>query len=136
MRASTKWCKQASATATPMYPLLNSVDPCGVLTVTPRHIQHLVAERRIRFLKVGRFVRFDPAELNVWLKSDGSRFDRHGVAPITPDNVVIIRPGRLESIKSFEHSAGVTSPSSCILRIRSNGYVNRNASCAFGVSIR
>jgi excisionase family DNA binding protein len=38
-----------------------------VLSVTPRHIQRLVAERRIPYLKVGRFVRFDPAELSVWL---------------------------------------------------------------------
>jgi len=38
-----------------------------VLCVTPRHIQRLVAERRIPYLKVGRFVRFDPAELDGWL---------------------------------------------------------------------
>jgi excisionase family DNA binding protein len=38
-----------------------------VLGVTPRHIQRLVAERRIPYLKVGRFVRFDRAELSVWL---------------------------------------------------------------------
>jgi hypothetical protein len=28
----------------------------------------LVSERRIPFLKVGGFVRFDPAALNVWLE--------------------------------------------------------------------
>lgn len=39
-----------------------------VLRITPRHVQRLVAERRIPFLKVGRFVRFDPAVLNVWLE--------------------------------------------------------------------
>jgi excisionase family DNA binding protein len=38
-----------------------------VLCVTPRHVQRLVAERRIPYLKVGRFVRFDPCELDVWL---------------------------------------------------------------------
>ena len=38
-----------------------------VLGVTPRHIQRLVAERRIPYLKIGRFVRFDRAELSVWL---------------------------------------------------------------------
>jgi excisionase family DNA binding protein len=57
-----------SATATPMYPLLDICAVAKVLTVTPRHIQRLVAERRIPFLKIGRFVRFDPAELNVWLE--------------------------------------------------------------------
>ena len=42
---------------------------CGglALGVTRRHVQRLVAEHRIPFLKIGRFVRFDPAELNVWL---------------------------------------------------------------------
>ena len=39
-----------------------------ILSVTPRHVQRLVAERRIPFLKVGRFVRFDPGELNEWLE--------------------------------------------------------------------
>jgi excisionase family DNA binding protein len=38
-----------------------------VLCVTPRHIQRLVAERRIPYVKIGRFVRFDRAELSVWL---------------------------------------------------------------------
>jgi excisionase family DNA binding protein len=38
-----------------------------ILGVTPRHIQRLVAERRIPYLKIGRFVRFDRAELSVWL---------------------------------------------------------------------
>jgi hypothetical protein len=32
-----------------------------------------VAERRIPFVKVGRFVRFDPGELDVWL--DQQRVD-------------------------------------------------------------
>jgi len=38
------------------------------MNVTRRHVQRLVAERRIPFLKVGRFVRFDPAALNAWLE--------------------------------------------------------------------
>ena len=38
------------------------------LSVTRRHVQRLVAERRIPFLKVGRFVRFDPGALNIWLE--------------------------------------------------------------------
>jgi excisionase family DNA binding protein len=41
------------------------------LAVTPRHIRRLVAERRIPYLKVGRFIRFDPAEVESWL--DGTR---------------------------------------------------------------
>jgi len=48
-------------------PLLNIDAVAEALGVTPRHIQRLVSERRIPFLKVGRFVRFDPGALNVWL---------------------------------------------------------------------
>ncbi len=48
-------------------PLLDSEAVAASLRVTPRLIQRLVAERRIPFLKVGRFVRFDPADVNVWL---------------------------------------------------------------------
>src|SRR5208283_2010218 len=48
-------------------PLLDIGAVAEALGVTPRHIQRLVSERRISFLKVGRFVRFDPAALNVWL---------------------------------------------------------------------
>lgn len=35
---------------------------------SPRHIRRLVAERRIPYLKVGHFVRFDPIEVNAWLR--------------------------------------------------------------------
>jgi len=48
-------------------PLLDTDTVAAALGVTPRHIRRLVAERRIPFLEVGRFVRFDPAALNVWL---------------------------------------------------------------------
>ncbi len=34
---------------------------------TPRHVRRLVAERRVPYLKVGRFVRFDPVEIATWL---------------------------------------------------------------------
>ncbi len=48
-------------------PLLDSDAVARALGVTRRHVQRLVAERRIPFLKMGRFVRFDPVALNVWL---------------------------------------------------------------------
>ena len=62
----TRECRNppASALATPLIDIHGVAD---VLGVTPRHIQRLVAERRIPYLKVGRFVRFDRAELSVWL---------------------------------------------------------------------
>jgi excisionase family DNA binding protein len=39
------------------------------LGVTRRHVRRLVAERRVPFLRVGRFIRFDPAEIAAWLHS-------------------------------------------------------------------
>ena len=60
---STKTCA-TQATA----PLLTIDAVAEALSVTRRHVQRLVAERRIPFLKVGRFIRFDPAALNVWLE--------------------------------------------------------------------
>jgi excisionase family DNA binding protein len=53
--------------------LIDMHEVAEVLCVTPRHIQRLVAERRIPYLKIGRFVRFDRAELSVWL--DQQRVD-------------------------------------------------------------
>lgn len=37
------------------------------LGVTRRHVRRLVTERRVPFLRVGRFIRFDPAEIGAWL---------------------------------------------------------------------
>ena len=39
------------------------------LCVTERHVRRLVAERRIPYVKVGRFVRFDPAEVADWISA-------------------------------------------------------------------
>jgi len=43
------------------------------LNVTRRHVRRLVAERRVPFLKVGKFVRFDTAEVSAWLDSNRVR---------------------------------------------------------------
>ncbi len=43
------------------------------LGITVRHVRRLIAERRVPYLKVGKLVRFDPAEIAAWL-------DRHRVA--------------------------------------------------------
>jgi excisionase family DNA binding protein len=57
-------------------PLLD-VDAVAVaLGVTPRHIRRLIAERRIPFFKVGKFIRFDPGALDLWL--DQTRVDVQG----------------------------------------------------------
>lgn len=41
------------------------------LGTSVRHLQRLVAERRIPFVKLGGLVRFDVAEIEAWV--DGSR---------------------------------------------------------------
>jgi excisionase family DNA binding protein len=61
------WPTESAATK-PIAPLLTIDAVAEALSVTRRHIQRLAAERRIPFLKVGRFIRFDPAALNVWLE--------------------------------------------------------------------
>jgi excisionase family DNA binding protein len=37
------------------------------LGVTPRFVRRLVHERRVPFLKIGKFVRFDPREIETWV---------------------------------------------------------------------
>jgi excisionase family DNA binding protein len=65
-------------------PLLDIDTVASILGVTRRHVQRLVAERRIPFLKVGRFIRFDEASLNVWLdqqRCEPQRAEAHEHAP-------------------------------------------------------
>ena len=54
--------------ATDTLPQLLSIDQLAErLGVTTRHIRRLIAEKRVPYLKVGKFVRFDPAEIGSWL---------------------------------------------------------------------
>jgi excisionase family DNA binding protein len=59
-------------------PLLDTDEVAKVLRVTPRHVRRLVAERRIPFVKVGRFVRFETGELDVWLDQQRVDVSRRG----------------------------------------------------------
>ena len=43
------------------------------LGVNPRHVRRLVAERRIPFIKWGHLIRFDPAEIRVWIDENRRR---------------------------------------------------------------
>ncbi len=43
------------------------------LSVSPRFIRRPVAQRRVPYLKVGKFIRFDPVDLDAWL--DGCRVE-------------------------------------------------------------
>jgi excisionase family DNA binding protein len=47
--------------------LFDSSELASLLGTTERHIERLVAERRIPFVKVGRFVRFDAEAVVRWL---------------------------------------------------------------------
>lgn len=69
--------QSTAAATTTRGPLLDIEAVAEALGVTPRHIRRLVAERRIPFFKVGKFVRFDPGALDLWL--DQSRVDAQGL---------------------------------------------------------
>ena len=47
--------------------LLDQRQLAAHLGITERHVRRLVAERRVPFVKVGRFVRFDPNAVAEWL---------------------------------------------------------------------
>jgi excisionase family DNA binding protein len=47
--------------------LLNIVGVAERLSVTERFVRRLVFERRIPFLKIGHFIRFEPAEIERWI---------------------------------------------------------------------
>ncbi len=47
--------------------LLTLDEAADYLTVSPRFMRRLVFERRIAFVKVGKFVRFDPRDIDEWL---------------------------------------------------------------------
>ena len=66
--ATTDTGTTSMAAETNRRPLLNIDAVAQALGVTPRHVRRLVSERRIPFFKVGRFVRFDPGELDLWLE--------------------------------------------------------------------
>jgi excisionase family DNA binding protein len=55
----------------PITALPELLDPPALaarLSISERHVRRLVAERRIPFVKVGRFVRFDPGAVAAWLE--------------------------------------------------------------------
>ncbi len=54
-----------------LLPQLLSMDQLAErLGVTRRHVRRLVDERRVPFLRVGRFIRFDPQQVATWLDSN------------------------------------------------------------------
>jgi excisionase family DNA binding protein len=56
-------------TGTDTIPHLLTIDQLAQrLGITVRHVRRLVAERRVPYYKVGRLVRFDPNEIDEWLR--------------------------------------------------------------------
>ena len=47
--------------------LLDVATLAGELGVSQRFVRRLVAENRVPFLKIGKFVRFDPREIDLWV---------------------------------------------------------------------
>ncbi len=58
---------RTSITTPTTAPLMDIASVADRLGVTVRHVRRLVAERRIPFVKFSRLIRFDPAEIEVWL---------------------------------------------------------------------
>lgn len=53
--------------------LLDVKEVAEILGVNVRHVRRLVFESRIPYLKWGRLVRFDPRDIERWLRSAGRR---------------------------------------------------------------
>jgi excisionase family DNA binding protein len=49
-------------------PLLDVAALADRLGVTERFVRRLVAERRVPFVKLGKFIRFDPRDIESWLE--------------------------------------------------------------------
>jgi len=47
--------------------LLDIAGLAGRLGVTERFVRRLIAQRRVPFYKIGKFVRFDPHEIAAWI---------------------------------------------------------------------
>ena len=54
--------------AHPRRPLLDIAGCANYIASSVRHVRRMVAERTLPHYKVGHYVRFDPDELDAWLK--------------------------------------------------------------------
>lgn len=54
--------------------LIDVDEAAELLKMTPRFVRRLVYERKVPFFKIGRYIRFDPADLEDWLKE--CRYER------------------------------------------------------------
>lgn len=66
----SSWSDRDSGVAVPSpspRQLLDIEAAAAYLTVAPGYVRRLVRERRIAFIKVGKFVRFDPKDLDAYI---------------------------------------------------------------------
>lgn len=52
-----------------MQPLLTCDQAAELLGVRPGYLRRLVRERRIPYVKVGKFLRFQPRDLEAWVQA-------------------------------------------------------------------
>jgi excisionase family DNA binding protein len=50
--------------------LLTKPKTAEYLSITPRHLDYLVEKRRIPFVRVGRYIRFKPSDLDEWIEEN------------------------------------------------------------------
>jgi excisionase family DNA binding protein len=74
----------------------------GWLSTSTRHVRRLVAEKRIPFVKVGHFVRFDPDDVVRWVEAQkvevgegtaqgGTPWVKHPVAKVAEEKTLASR---------------------------------------------
>jgi excisionase family DNA binding protein len=72
------------------------------LSTSTRHVRRLVAEKRIPFVKVGHFVRFDPDDVVRWVEAQkvevgqdtpegGTPWVQHSLAKVTEEQALAPR---------------------------------------------
>jgi excisionase family DNA binding protein len=67
MAATKALCASSSGSPIVRSPLLDIPGVADWLGTSPRHVRRLVSERRIPYVKVGHFVRFDEEEVAGWI---------------------------------------------------------------------
>ena len=68
MGAPNESLKVASEVGTAIGPLLAINEVAERLNVTPRFVRRLIAERRIRYFKLGRHVRLAEDDVTEWVR--------------------------------------------------------------------
>lgn len=59
---------QRRGAATVIVPLVGMEEVAGWLGTSVRHVQRMVTEKRIPYLKVGHFIRFDSRDVAKWIE--------------------------------------------------------------------